>query len=218
MSAITRSRVVILCLAMTAASCSSRPSADVDAAHASLEKANADRAGQYAPASLKAAEDANAALDAELKIQDEKWFKSYDRTKELAAATKAAADKASADAVAGKQRADAAAVKAKSDAAARAKALAAAVPVGGPIKAPTKIKDVRPVYPQIALTAKVSGTVVVDATIGPDGKVADAKVVKSVPLLDQAALDAVRQWEYTPTVMKGQPVPVRITVSIVFRP
>jgi TonB family protein len=218
MSAIARTRVVILCLAMTAASCSSRPSAEVDAARAALEKANADRAGQYASQSLKAAEDARAALDAELKIQDEKWLKSYNRTRQLAAAAKAAADKASADAVAGKQKADAAAVKAKADAAARAKTLAAAVHVGGPVKAPTKIKDVRPVYPQIARSAKVSGTVVVDATIGPDGKVEDAKVVKSVPLLDQAALDAVRQWQYTPTVMKGKPVPVRITVSIVFRP
>ena len=60
---------------------------------------------------------------------------------------------------------------------------------------PIKIKDVAPVYPAIARSARVTGAVTVEATIGEDGKVADARVVKSVPLLDQAALDAVRQWD-----------------------
>jgi TonB family protein len=68
--------------------------------------------------------------------------------------------------------------------------------VGGQIRAPTKIKDVKPVYPAIAQSARVAGVVTVEATIGPDGKVIDARVVRSIPLLDQAALDAVRQWEY----------------------
>ena len=60
------------------------------------------------------------------------------------------------------------------------------------------------------------GVVTIEATIGPDGKVIDAKVVRSVPLLDQAALDAVRQWEYTPTLLNGVPVPVVVTVTINF--
>ena len=156
-----------------------------------------DRAGQYAAESLKAAQDARAALDAELKAQEGKWFKSYDKTKELAVAAKAAGDKAAADAVAGKEKADAVAAKAKADAAARAKAKVAPVRVGGRIKPPNKIKDVKPVYPAIAQSARVAGAVTIEATIGADGKVIDAKVVRSIPLLDQAALDAVRQWEYT---------------------
>ena len=108
------------------------------------------------------------------------------------------------------------AAKQKADAAARARAkLVAPVRVGGQIKAPTKIKDVKPVYPAIARSARVAGVVTIEATIGADGKVIDAKVVRSVPLLDQAALDAVRQWEYTPTLLNGVPVPVVVTVTIV---
>jgi TonB family protein len=142
--------------------------------------------------------------------------KSYDKTKELAVAAKAAGDKAAADAVAAKEKADAVAAKRKADAAARAKAKTAALRVGGQIKPPTKIKDVKPVYPAIAQSARISGAVVIEATIGEDGKVIDAKVVRSIPVLDQAALDAVRQWEYTPTLLNGAPVPVVVTVTINF--
>jgi hypothetical protein len=49
-----------------------------------------------------------------------------------------------------------------------------------------------------------------------DGKVADAKVLRSIPLLDSAALDAVRQWEFTPTLLNGVPVPVIMTVTVNF--
>ena len=92
----------------------------------------------------------------------------------------------------------------------------APVRIGGKIRAPNKIKDVKPVYPAIAQSARVAGAVTIEATIGPDGKVMDAKVVRSIPLLDQAALDAVRQWEYTPTLLNGVPVPVLVTVTINF--
>ena len=218
MSAILRLRAMTFVLAVTVASCASQPSAEVDAAKASLDKATADSGGKYAAESLKAAQDARAALDAELKVQEDKWLKSYDKTRELAAAAKAAGDKASADVVAAKERADAIAAKAKAAAAARSKALQSAVKVGGQIKPPTKIKDVKPVYPAVALSAKVSGSVIVEATIDADGKVIDAQVVRSIPLLDQAALDAVRQWEYTPSLLNGVPVPVRVTVTITFRP
>ena len=217
MRVIVTLRAIALGLAITVAGCASPPSADVDAAKAAIDKAAADRADQYAPDSLKAAQDARAALDAELKAQEGKWFKSYDKTKELAAAAKAAGDKASADAIAGKEKADAVVIKAKADAAAREKAKAAAVRVGGKIKAPTKIKDVKPVYPAMAKSARVAGPVTIEATIGPDGKVIDAKVLRSIPLLDQAALDAVRQWEYTPTLLNGVAVPVRVTVTINFK-
>ncbi len=81
---------------------------------------------------------------------------------------------------------------------------------------PTKTKDVRPVYPPIAQSARVSGVVIIEATIGADGKVKDAKVLRSIPLLDQAALDAVKQWQFTPTLLNGVPVPVIMTVTVNF--
>ena len=216
MRAIVGFGAIALGLAITVAGCASPPSADVDAAKASLDRAVADHADQYAAESLKAAQDARAALDAELKAQEGKWFKSYDRARQLAIGAKAAGDKAAADALAGKAAADAAALKEKADAEAKAKARMAAVRVGGQIKAPHKIKDATPVYPAMAKSAHVAGVVTVEATIGPDGKVVDAKVVRSIPLLDQAALDAVRQWEYTPTLLNGVPVPVLVTVKINF--
>jgi periplasmic protein TonB len=72
------------------------------------------------------------------------------------------------------------------------------------------------VYPSIAQSARVQGVVIVEATIGPDGKVSDARVLRSIPLLDQAALDAVRQWVFTPTLLNGVPVPVIMTVTVNF--
>jgi TonB family protein len=216
MRTIVRFRAIALGLTVTVAGCASPPNADVDAAKAAVDKADAERAGQYAPESLKAAQDARAALDVELKAQEGKWLKSYDKTKELAAAAKAAGDKAAADAVAGKEKADAVAAKQADAAAARAKARMAAVRPGGRIMPPKKIKDVPPVYPAIAQSARVSGQVTIEATIGADGKIVDAKVVRSIPLLDQAALDAVRQWEYLPTMLNGVPVPVIVTVTINF--
>ncbi|MBW8713179.1 MAG: energy transducer TonB [Acidobacteria bacterium] len=75
---------------------------------------------------------------------------------------------------------------------------------------------IRPVYPPIAQSARVSGVVIIEATIGADGKVKDAKVLRSIPLLDQAALDAVKQWQFTPTLLNGVPVPVIMTVTVNF--
>jgi len=219
MPVIVRFRVIALGLAITVTGCASPPNADVDAAKGAVNSAATTGAVQYAPDSLKAAQDAQAALDAELKAQDARWFKSYDKTKELAVAAKAAGDKAAADAVAGKEQADAVAAKEKAAAAARAKArLTPPVRVGGQIRPPIKVKDVPPVYPAIARSARVAGAVTIEATIGPDGKVMDTKIVRSIPLLDQAALDAVRQWEYTPTLLNGVPVPVTVTVTIKFEP
>jgi TonB family protein len=217
MRAIVRARAIALGFAITVTGCGAPPSADVDAAKAAVDKAAADRADRYAAASLKSAQDARAALDAELKAQEGKWVKSYDRTKELAVAAKAAGDKAAADAVAGKEKADAVAAREKAAAAARAKARIAPVRIGGKIRPPVKVKNVEPVYPAIAQSARVDGAVTIEATIGEDGKVVDAKVVRSVPLLDQAALDAVRQWEYQPTLLNGVPVPVVVSVTINFK-
>jgi TonB family protein len=90
------------------------------------------------------------------------------------------------------------------------------VRVGGNVKAPTKIKNVAPKYPEIAQSTRVQGVVIIEATIDPEGKVSDARIIQSIPLLDQAALDAVRQWEYTPTVLNGVAVPVIMTVTVNF--
>ena len=93
----------------------------------------------------------------------------------------------------------------------------AKVPVGGVVKAPSKIFDAAPVYPAIAQSARVQGIVIIQATIGVDGQVIDATVLRSVPLLDDAALAAVRQWRYTPTRLNGAPVAVVMTVTVHFR-
>jgi protein TonB len=90
------------------------------------------------------------------------------------------------------------------------------VRVGGQIKAPTQVRKVNPTYPSIAQSARVQGVVILEATIGIDGKVKDVKVLRSIPLLDQAAIDAVRQWEYTPTLLNNVPVPVIMTVTVQF--
>jgi protein TonB len=105
--------------------------------------------------------------------------------------------------------------------AAAAAAAAGGVPngpvrVGGSVKAPTQISKIQPVYPAEAMAAGVSGVVILEAVIGVDGRVNDAKVLRSIPQLDQAAVDAVRQWVYTPTLLNGVPVPVIMTVTVTF--
>jgi protein TonB len=219
MLAIGRLSVILLVLVVGTA-CRTRPAAEIDAAKAALGNASAT-AGKYAPESLKAAQDMDAALDAELLAQDAKWIKSYDRARELAAGVTTASERAIADATAEKTRVEAAAAaaaKVKADTERRATLAATPVRVGGAIRNPTKTKNVMPVYPAVAKSARVGGTVHVEATIGSDGKVADARVVKSVPLLDRAALDAVSQWEYAPTRVRGVAVPVVITVAVNFQP
>lgn len=93
----------------------------------------------------------------------------------------------------------------------------AIVRVGGDIKAPRKIVDVAPVYPQIAREARVEGIVILEAVIAEDGAVRDVRLLRAVPLLDAAAVEAVRQWRFTPTLLNGQPVPVVMTITVAFR-
>ena len=90
------------------------------------------------------------------------------------------------------------------------------VRVGGNIVAPTKLVDAKPVYPPDAQAARIQGVVIIEAVIGPDGTVQDAKVLRSIPLLDDAALAAVKQWRFTQTLLNGQPVPVIMTVTVNF--
>jgi len=93
----------------------------------------------------------------------------------------------------------------------------APVRLGGGIAPPTKIRDAAPIYPAIAQAARVQGVVIIEATIDTDGAVVDARVLRSVALLDQAALEAVRQWRYMPTRLNGQPVAVVMTVTVRFQ-
>jgi protein TonB len=90
------------------------------------------------------------------------------------------------------------------------------VRVGGNIAAPKKLNDVPPVYPQTALQARIQGIVIIEATIGSNGTVRNTRVLRSVPMLDEAALDAVRQWEYAPTLLNGVAMPVIMTVTVNF--
>ena len=90
------------------------------------------------------------------------------------------------------------------------------VRIGGNVRTPTKVRDSKPVYPPIAQSARVQGVVILEAIIGPDGNVAHARVLRSIPMLDAAALSAVSQWQFTPTHLDGQPVPVIMTVTVNF--
>jgi TonB family protein len=90
------------------------------------------------------------------------------------------------------------------------------VRIGGDVKPPRKIKDVRPVYPQEARDARIQGVVILDVVIDRAGLVSHVEVMRSVPELDQAALDAVQQWEFEPTSIKGKAVSVRMTVTVNF--
>ncbi|HKY19867.1 MAG TPA: energy transducer TonB [Vicinamibacterales bacterium] len=88
--------------------------------------------------------------------------------------------------------------------------------VGGELQPPALIHRVEPDYPVIAVAGKISGTVVLEATVNESGAVADVHVLRSIPLLDQAAIKAVKQWRYQPLVLNGQPVPFILVVTVTF--
>ena len=92
------------------------------------------------------------------------------------------------------------------------------VPVrpGAGIKLPVRTRYVAPEYPEIARNARVEGIVIIEAIIGIDGSVENARVLRSSPLLDNAALKAVRGWKYTPTLLNGRPTAVIMTVTVRF--
>lgn len=90
------------------------------------------------------------------------------------------------------------------------------VRVGGQIVEPRKLRHVDPEYPMLARDARIRGVVILEAVIGPDGRVNSVKVLRSVPLLDDAAIAAVRQWVYTPTLLDGVPVPVLMNITLQF--
>jgi protein TonB len=89
--------------------------------------------------------------------------------------------------------------------------------VGGNIREPRRVKYVPPVYPELAAKARLQGIVIVEAIIGANGLVRDAKVLRGLPMLDEAALEAVKQWVYTPTLLSGVPVQIALVVTVNFQ-
>jgi protein TonB len=92
----------------------------------------------------------------------------------------------------------------------------APVPVGGVIRPPARVVYIQPVYPSLALAARKEGTVILQAIIDENGGVREVKVLRSIPLLDDAAVHAVSQWKFTPTTLNGTTVPVVMTVTVTF--
>lgn len=92
-----------------------------------------------------------------------------------------------------------------------------AVKAEGDIKPPKLIKEMAPVYPEVARMAEVQGVVILSVKADEEGKIVDVMVLRSIPLLDQAAIDAVRQWVYEPLVIDGKAVSVVFTVTVRFQ-
>jgi len=90
------------------------------------------------------------------------------------------------------------------------------VRIGGNIQAPTLIKRVEPTYPDIALVAKVTGLVILEASVGKDGTVESVRILRSVKFLDEAAVQAVKQWRYQPLVLNGVATPFVLSVTLNF--
>ncbi len=107
-------------------------------------------------------------------------------------------------------------LRTRSDDPARSVAGDAPIRIGEGVAPPRKIHDVHPTYPSGAREAGIEGVVMLDATIGPEGEVTDIEVLRSVPELDQAAIDAVEQWRWEPTLVDGEPVSILMTVTVNF--
>ena len=90
------------------------------------------------------------------------------------------------------------------------------VMVGGNVQAARLVNKVQPLYPPLARQTRISGTVKLHAIIGKDGSVQQLVMVSGHPLLVQAALDAVRQWRYQPTLLNGEPVEVDTEIDVIF--
>jgi len=93
----------------------------------------------------------------------------------------------------------------------------APIPIGGDVKPAQLIKSVPPIYPQLARTQRISGNVALDALIDASGNVAQLNVISGPPLLHKAALEAVKQWKYTPAQLNGTPTATHLTVTVQFR-
>jgi protein TonB len=90
------------------------------------------------------------------------------------------------------------------------------ITVGGSVQAARLVRQVTPVYPPLAKNARISGTVRLEAVIGPDGTVEQLRAVSGHPLLTKAALDAVREWRYQATLLNGRAVEVATVIDVNF--
>jgi protein TonB len=90
------------------------------------------------------------------------------------------------------------------------------VPVSAGVMAGMILSKPSPVYPPIAKAARVQGTVVLQATISKTGTIENLRAVSGPAMLQQAALDAVRNWRYRPYLLNNEPVEVETTVNVVF--
>src|ERR1700674_5431046 len=94
---------------------------------------------------------------------------------------------------------------------------AAPLRVGGHVRPPKAIVQVRPEYPPLARQAHIQGEVQVDAILDEQGNVIDMKIVSGHPLLHQAALDALKKWKYEPTYLNDRPIAIEMIVKIAFQ-
>jgi periplasmic protein TonB len=91
-----------------------------------------------------------------------------------------------------------------------------AIPVVSKVQEAKLLVRIEPAYPDLAIRARISGTVILQVTVDEEGNVADIQVLSGRPMLNEAALEAVRQWKYSPTLLNGEPVSVVATVNVVF--
>jgi protein TonB len=91
------------------------------------------------------------------------------------------------------------------------------VVVGGRVKMARLIHRVEPLYPPLAREMRTSGVVELVGVIATDGRIRELKLLSGSPLLARAALEAVRQWVYEPTLLNGEPVELVATISVIFR-
>lgn len=89
--------------------------------------------------------------------------------------------------------------------------------VGGNVQESKILRRVDPIYPELAKRARVEQIVMLEVSVDEEGNVANVRVIRGHPLLDQAAIDAVKQWKYSPTLLNGEPVPVIATVTVIFK-
>jgi protein TonB len=88
--------------------------------------------------------------------------------------------------------------------------------VGGDVMAAKLIRQIRPEYPPMAKITRTQGIVRLTASIGIDGAIQNLQLMSGHPFLIKAAMDAVRQWRYSPTLLNGQPVEVVTTIEVNF--
>jgi protein TonB len=90
------------------------------------------------------------------------------------------------------------------------------VRIGGRLAPPRIIQRVEPVYPQLAVQARLSGMVILEALVDERGRVRSVKLLRGHPLLDEAAMEAVRHWRYQPLLLNGEPTAFILTVTVAF--